>query len=66
MITVTTAVSGGMALSIIDATGREVAHQKLTGDDTIDISALASGNYTVAILNKEGMIEQSQQLSVAR
>ena len=55
-----------MALSIIDATGREVAHQKLTGDDTIDISALASGNYTVAILNKEGMIEQSQQLSVAR
>ena len=66
MITITTTPSEGMALSIHDATGREVAHQKLTGTNTIDISALAIGNYTVAILNKNGMIEQRQQLTVAR
>ncbi|HMC97526.1 MAG TPA: plastocyanin/azurin family copper-binding protein [Flavobacteriales bacterium] len=65
-ITVNSAPSSGMQLSMIDAQGREVLRRSLTGTSRISVGHLAAGDYTALLLDAKGTIQERQRITIAR
>lgn len=65
-VTVTSSVTQGTLLSVIDASGREVLAQRLTGTDRIGVESLPVGNYTALLRDTEGIIRSRQHLTIQR
>ena len=66
VVTVTANVAQGAQLSVIDATGREVLQQRLSGTDRIGVEGLPVGNYTAVLRDAEGNIRSRQQFAIVR
>ena len=59
------AVPGGV-LRLFDAQGRKVLEQQLQGNTRVDVSALASGTYTVDLLDANGSATAQGRVTIAR
>ncbi len=66
VVTVTSSAAQGSTLSVIDAQGREVLQQRLTGTDRIGVEELPVGNYTAVLRGTEGIISSRQQFTIVR
>ncbi|MBK9177867.1 MAG: T9SS type A sorting domain-containing protein [Flavobacteriales bacterium] len=53
-------------VSLIDVQGREVLRRKVKGSDTVSITHLAAGDYTIALLDAQGIIREQKRLRIVR
>lgn len=53
-------------VALIDVQGREVLRRTVKGTDTISIAHLASGDYTVALLDAQGILREQKRVRIVR